>query len=131
MSRHIPRYSDEVAAEIRKKYEAGATTEGLAKEYHTYASTVCRLIRRSGGIVRTEAQKIHKFSDDVAKEMRRKYEAGATLQDLVNEYGTYRTTVSNNIRRVGGVMRRTGYPAGTRKLGPRKAKKGILAWIYL
>lgn len=127
--RSVPRYSDEVASEMRKKYEAGATTESLAKDYHTYASTVCRLIRRAGGTVRTDAKKTHKFPDNVAKEMRRKYEAGATLQDLVNEYGTHRTTISNNIQRVGGMMRRTGYEAGTRRFAYRKPKKGLLSWL--
>lgn len=45
------------------------------------------------------------FSDEVAKEIRKKYENGATLRTLVDEYGTNPNTIRNTIHRIGGTTR--------------------------
>lgn len=45
------------------------------------------------------------FDDETAHKMRAMYEEGATLQRIVDLYGTNRKTISNTIRRVGGEMR--------------------------
>jgi uncharacterized protein YjcR len=129
MTRSQPKFDNDQAKEIRKKYEDGATVEGLAKVYHTSGSTICRTIRRVGGEIRTQNYMTHKFDDETAKTMRQKYEDGATLYDLVDEYGTYPTTIRNNIVRVGGKMRDRNTNKG-RTLGPRKPKTGILSWVY-
>lgn len=52
------------------------------------------------------------FDDETARKMRTLYEEGATLQKLVDLYGTNRKTVSNTIRRVGGEMRPIHNPSG-------------------
>jgi Mor family transcriptional regulator len=129
VARNQPKFDDDQAKEIRKKYEAGRTVEGLGKEYHTSASTICRTIRRVGGDIRTQNYKTHKFDDETAKQMRQEYEDGATLYDLVDKYGTFPTTIANNIKRVGGKMRSHNSNKG-RPLGRRKPKTGILSWVY-
>lgn len=127
MRRTTALFTDEQLQELRRRYEEGASTELLATEHGTYATTICRNIRKAGGTLRSNVKL--KFNDEVANEMRKKYEAGATLQDLVDEYGTYRTTISHTLKRVGTTLRPTGYEKGTRKLGPRKPAKGLLGWL--
>lgn len=60
---------------------------------------------------------------------RAKYEAGATLQQIVDEEEeiTYLTTVATAIRKVGGTIRPTGYRKGEKD--KNKPKKGLLAWL--
>lgn len=123
-----PKFSDAQALEMRKKYEAGGTVEGIAKEYVTTGSTVANAVRRVGGTIRTQSYRTKGFNPTVDVELRKKYEAGATLQDLVDEYGTYRSTISNAILRAGGTMRRTGFARGTRSW-KKKPVMGILSWL--
>jgi Mor family transcriptional regulator len=49
--------------------------------------------------------KRHMISESNAKIFRMEYEAGSTLQELVNKYGHDRSTMSRAIMRVGGTMR--------------------------
>ena len=52
-------------------------------------------------------------SEDDAKEMRRRYEAGEDLREISVSYGINYTTVRDHIRKVGGVMRTRGNRTGT------------------
>lgn len=129
-TKNKPKFNDEQAHEMRKKYEQGATVEGLGKEYGTSATTVCRTIRRIGGVVRTQNYKTTKFDDEVACVMRKKYEDGYNLYQLVEEYGTHPSTISNTIKRVGGTIRPTGFPKGTKiKKNKNNSTRGLLGWI--
>lgn len=71
--------------------------------------------------------KLDKFNRDFRnKEWRKKYEAGATLQDLADEYGgkISLSTISRAIVSAGGEIRPSG---GSNR---RKARsKGLLAWL--
>jgi len=67
------------------------------------------------------------FDDDTANKMRAMYEEGATLQHIVDLYGTNRKTISNTIRRVGGEMRPI-HP-GPRKM--REMSKGLKCYPCL
>lgn len=67
------------------------------------------------------------FDDETARKMRAMYEEGATLQKIVDQYGTNRKTISNTIRRVGGEMR-------SRHTGPRPTRdmsKGLKCYPCL
>lgn len=66
------------------------------------------------------------FDDETAQTMRKKYEGGATLRSLVEEYGTNPNTIANTIRRVGGTLRRQGGPAKPPKLKKQRKPGPIM-----
>lgn len=45
------------------------------------------------------------FTDEEAQQLVKEYEAGATLQQLVDKYGSHRGTLSRIIERSGGTIR--------------------------
>jgi len=64
------------------------------------------------------------FTDEEVQQLREEYEAGATLQQLVDKYGSHRGTLSRIIERSGGTMRTRGskYPAPPESFETLKAK---------
>lgn len=119
-------FTNEQARDIRKKYENGASLEALKNEFGTSLTTLARTIRRVGGTIRTDAYLTLAFNDAQSRELRTKYEAGATLQQLVDEYGTGQTPISRAIQRAGGTLRKPGGIKG-KQLRPYRIKRDVLA----
>ena len=95
----------EQEAELRKRHEAGESVNSLKQEFGTSSKTVENAIRRAGGRVRTrkEASNLRSvFDKQQSDELRRRYEAGESVNSLRKEFGVGGATVASAIRRAGG-----------------------------
>lgn len=106
----------EQVAEMVRRYQAGESATGLAKDFGVAIDTAIKALRREGVAIRG-AGSARAFSpaDDV--ELGKLYSAGASLADLAAKYDVGTGPVTRAIKRAGvpirkpGIRRRTGEAA--------------------
>ena len=89
------------ADEILEKYNAGTNLKDLAEQYNTSPMTISRTISRNGGNTRGGGRP-SMYTDEQIKQMRKEYEAGATLRELSDIYGGHYSNIGQAIKRAGG-----------------------------
>lgn len=121
----------ELEEELRRKYEAGATLRELAEDKGLSYGTVHRLVHRAGGEIRCggelseTAKSLRNMSPaarlELAKDLRRQYEADADTQALSDTSGLSVATIWNLLHEVHTPMRDPGRKKGVP--GTRKPRK--------
>lgn len=97
------RLGRETCDEIAERYEAGEHATALAKEYEIAASSVLVMLRARGVIIRAQAPTPEQIAKLVAG-----YNAGMTINELVERYGISRGTVGRALHAAGVHMRSRG-----------------------
>jgi hypothetical protein len=99
------------ADELRERYEAGATLVELGQHYGVSNVTILYRMRRAGIPRRTPGPAPKNLPNSEADELRRLYEAGATLAVLAHHYGVSQSTIFRRMQRA-GIARRPPWSDG-------------------
>lgn len=100
VERPVPKQSTlprSVVEQIVADYRAGASTHALAARYSVRRATVREVLRREG-IDPSERSHSSKFTAELTAELRQRYDAGATQQELAALYGVSKSTIGRTLR---------------------------------
>lgn len=99
--------SGEQIDEIVKKYENGASTRKIAKEYGVSNTPIKKALKNRGVVLRI----YHKdFSESQKTDMVKKYEDGSDMIEIGKDYGVTRTVVGRILKEGGIKIRRHKIP---------------------
>jgi Mor family transcriptional regulator len=99
------------ADELRERYEAGATLVELGRHYGVSNVAILHRMRRAGIPRRPPGSAPKTLPKSEADELRRLYEAGATLAGLARHYGVSESTIFRRMQRA-GIARRPPWSDG-------------------
>lgn len=123
LQRTDPKRRKQQDAEMRKKYEAGTSVRELVQEYRVGSETPIRnALMRAGTVMRLSACKYSRALVPRNNEMRTKYEAGASIADLAQEYDFAEPSVYLMLRKAGTLFRRGRPPGQSPELVKRVAE---------
>lgn len=109
--RLVPADRDKLGAALERDYVKGRSLVELAEQHGTSAGRVRTILLERGVALRSRGGSVRKPDPERerrAKEVAKKYRAGATLAELGSEYGVSASTARNLVQAGGGQLRPRG-----------------------
>ena len=115
---HRRKHTREQEAEIIRRYEDGEAMTAIAREFGCHTATVKNVVARNGGEVRKVGGPPRKWADEEKEAIRARYLAGATREELCQEYRTSTKQMKYILRSLShGKARRAGVRLAAGYLG--------------
>jgi len=87
-----------------KMYQSGMSSNQIAKKLGISQSTICRIVRRSDGKVRT-VKEAKGITSDIEQQILAMYQSEMSSPEIAEKLGISPTTVTTIVRRLGGKVR--------------------------
>lgn len=97
------KHTAEQEREIVRRYEEGEPAAGIARAFNCSQATVRKVVLRNGGQVRPVGGRRRPIPQEMAEEMVRRYQQGASQEDIARALGTSQSKVSDVLRNEGGL----------------------------
>lgn len=97
-------FPQEIEEEIKNRYEAGESSNALARAYSRTPAGILKIVRRQGGVVRQRGGRYRDFTDDEIDEMARLWMGGESQTAIARELDTAQITVSRVLKSRGIIV---------------------------